>query len=173
MGRVSLALAKSPQKKVILSDISFDMLTLAANHPDRLSNINIVNNDAHFLPFRDNSFDLVVGLDILCHLETPHKALCEFHRVLRKHGILIIDSTNSNPLWTLFYPRYLGRNPLNWLKTMQFRGVLPGWEHIVKHYPKKQFYSLLNGAGFEVIRNLDYGPKICPKWHMAVSRRLN
>lgn len=172
MGRVSLALAESAQNKIVLMDISMDMLKLAQNHATDLNNIQVVKADAHHLPFKNNSFDHLLGLDLLCHLEKPEKALYEFHRVLTDQGILILDSTNSNPVWALFYPRYLGKNPLNWLRIMKYQGNLPGWETIVKHYSKKHFFSLIDEMGFKVIRNLNYGPTVCPKWHLAVAKRL-
>jgi len=137
MGRLSLELARCHANKVFSADLSVDMLKLASRNSGSTDNLEFVNSDAHLLPFRDQSFDYVVGLDILCHLAEPKKALREFYRVLNHRGILILDSTNSNPLWTLFYPRYLGKNPINWFKTMKFKGVSPGWEKIVKHYPKK------------------------------------
>lgn len=171
MGRLSLALAESAKNKVVLSDISMDMLELAEEKGARSRNIKLVNADAHRLPFRDGLFDLVVGLDLFCHLEKPKKALREFHRVLKEKGMLILDSTNSNPLWALFYPRYLGKNPLNWIRILKFKGIYPGWQIIVKHYPKKKFFSLLHEIGFKIIEKINYGPKICPKWHLAVSRK--
>lgn len=171
MGRLSLALAESAKNKVVLSDISMDMLELAEEKGARSRNIKLVNADAHRLPFRDGLFDLVVGLDLFCHMEKPKKALREFHRVLKEKGMLILDSTNSNPLWALFYPRYLGKNPLNWIRILKFKGIYPGWQIIVKHYPKKKFFSLLHEIGFKIIEKINYGPKICPKWHLAVSRK--
>lgn len=171
MGRLSIELALSDQNRVVLVDISADMLKLAIDRAGDRNKIRPVNSDAHRLPFRDKTFDVVVGLDLLCHMKRPEMALGEFHRVLKDRGALILDSTNSNPLWTIFYPAYLGKNPLNWLKTIKFQGVLPGWEKIVRHYRKDKFYALLIKAGFKITKNLNYGPKICPKWHLAVSRK--
>jgi ubiquinone/menaquinone biosynthesis C-methylase UbiE len=172
MGRLAAELAKLPQTKVVLTDISYDMLNLATDRCDTTTTVPLVNADAHELPFSDSSFTLLVGLDLLCHLERPYKALLDFYRVLKPGGVLIIDSTNSSPLWTFFYPRYLGKNPLNWLRIIRFKGVYPGWQMIVKHYPKKQFLSFLKDAGFKVLRTINYGPLICPKWHLAVTRKI-
>jgi ubiquinone/menaquinone biosynthesis C-methylase UbiE len=172
MGRLALALAGSVQGKVVMADISRDMLRLVVKNSNGVNNIDLINADAHQLPFKDKSFECIAGLDLLCHLKEPDKAMREFHRVLSDKGMLILDSTNSNPLWTIFYPRYIGKNPLRWLRTIKFRGVLPGWEAIVKHYTKSMFFSLLQDAGFKVIREIDYGPVICPKWHLAVSRKI-
>jgi glycogen(starch) synthase len=171
MGRLVLSLGKSERREVYLIDISIDMLKLFPGKTLRSSNIPLINSDAHDLPFPDNSFDLVVGLDLFCHLEDPEKALSEFYRVLTRQGMLILDSTNSNPLWTLFYPRYLGKNPLKWIKIMKFKGVCPGWQQIVKHYSKKKFFKFLQDAGFSVKRNINYGPRLCPKWHLAVASK--
>lgn len=172
MGRLSWVLAQSLKNKVILTDISIYMLKLAMKNSGNLKNIEVVNADAHNLPFPDSSFDVIVGLDILCHLEEPEKSLREFYRILTADGTLILDSTNSNPLWALFYPRYMGKNPVNWIKIMKFKGILPGWEKIVRHYPRKKFLSLLNDTGFKVVQILNYGPSICPKWYLAVSRKI-
>lgn len=171
MGRLSLSLVKSGQNKLVLADLSVDMLRLAVKNACGSNKIKVVQADAHHLPFRDTSFDYVLGLDLFCHLESPQRALNEFRRVLTKNGFLILDSTNSNPLWALFYPRYLGKNPLNWLRIMRFKGVYPGWQSIVKHYPKNTFLSLLAEAGFRVKRTLNYGPRVCPKWHLALSQK--
>lgn len=171
MGRLSLSLAKSKENHVFLADISFDMLKLATKNTLKLRNLMLANLDANKLPFNDNSFDYVVGLDLLCHLEKPEGALREFHRVLKNQGFLIMDSTNSNPFWAFFYPGYLGKNPLTWIKIIRFKGVYPGWEAIVNHYSKKKFLFLLREMGFKVIQNLNYGPIICPKWHLAISKK--
>jgi glycogen(starch) synthase len=172
-GRLAINLANSSQKEIILADISLDMLKFARRDSKELNNLEAVNSDAHFLPFRDNSYDIVVGLDLFCHLKNPEKALKEFYRVLTDQGLLILDSTNSNSLWAFFYPRYIGKNPLNWLKIIKFQGVYPGWEAIVKHYPKKKFFLYLKKMGFKVIQNLNYGPKLCPKWHLVVAQKMN
>ena len=48
--------------------------------------------DAHDLPFADNSFDLVLLIEVLEHLENPQKALDEIYRVLRSDGNLILST---------------------------------------------------------------------------------
>lgn len=173
MGRLSLELANSDQNNVFLTDISEDMLKLAAGEASKSNNLFRINADAHNLPFPDHYFDFVVGLDLFCHLAYPDKALREFRRVLTVSGLLIVDSTNSNSFWTLFYPRYLGKDPMIWFKIWQFHGIQPGWENIVHHYSKKKFVSFLLTAGFEPLHIINYGPKICPKWHLTVSKSLN
>jgi len=45
--------------------------------------------DAHFLPFKDESFDACVMSEILEHLMDPQKTMDEVRRVLRNQGELI------------------------------------------------------------------------------------
>ncbi len=104
-------------------DISIRMLKMARERGKDLGNTRFVNADAHDLPFEDGAFDSVVALDLLCHLGNPSRALREFHRVMREGGLLVLDNTNSVPLWALFYPRYLGKNPLTWIRIMRHRGI--------------------------------------------------
>jgi ubiquinone/menaquinone biosynthesis C-methylase UbiE len=168
-GRVSLPLATHAVAcQVVLADIGLEVLKSVQSIGSHSHHLALINTDAHALSCRSDLFDCVISLDLLCHLETPAIALREFHRVLRRKGSLIIDNTNANPLWALFYPRYLGCNPLTWLRIIRFRGVYPGWEKIVRHYSEKTFTALLENSGFETIKMVNYGPTVCPKWHLRL-----
>jgi ubiquinone/menaquinone biosynthesis C-methylase UbiE len=171
-GRISCTLAEDfPGLQVVLMDISHDTLKSVALLEGTRRIPCLIGADAHFLPFQDGAFNCVVSLDLLCHLENPKQALLEFYRVLAPGGTLILDNTNGNPLWTLFYPKYLGRNPLNWVRIIRFRGVYPGWERIVRHYSSEKFAALLRESGFRTTKSLNYGPSLCPKWHLRVCTR--
>jgi SAM-dependent methyltransferase len=50
---------------------------------------------AEKIPFKRNSFDVVVCFQVLEHIENPEKAISEMHRVLKKDGILML-STHGN-----------------------------------------------------------------------------
>jgi len=45
--------------------------------------------DAHFLPFGDGSFDMVLSTKVLEHLARPWEALREVNRVLRPSGVFL------------------------------------------------------------------------------------
>jgi len=49
-----------------------------------------VCGDAHNLPFKNNSFDCTVMLQVLEHLNEPQTAIKEAHRVLKHNGIFAI-----------------------------------------------------------------------------------
>ncbi len=47
--------------------------------------------DAHFLPFKDASFDIVYSVAVLEHLERPWVAADEIFRVLRPGGYVVLE----------------------------------------------------------------------------------
>jgi len=47
--------------------------------------------DAHNLPFRDNSLDVVLAFELVEHLKEPRRALKEIKRTLKKKGILTFN----------------------------------------------------------------------------------
>lgn len=50
------------------------------------------------LPYADTSFDVVVCVDVLEHVQDLGKVLAEIERVLRPGGIFLFDTINRNPL---------------------------------------------------------------------------
>lgn len=59
--------------------------------------------DAQRLPFTDGSFDNVVMVDVLHHIESPLRFLEEIQRVLRPGGHLVFCEPAITPLSGLFY----------------------------------------------------------------------
>lgn len=51
------------------------------------------------LPFMDNSFDAVIALELMEHLEKPRQAVYEFSRVLKPSGFLIVSMPAFNFFW--------------------------------------------------------------------------
>lgn len=68
-------------------------------HPDIVA-------DVLDMPFRDNSFDLVIFADVIEHLPlgTELKALCEIWRTLKPEGVMILTTPNHVPLYTYLDP---------------------------------------------------------------------
>ncbi len=53
-------------------------------------NLDLREGSAYKLPFKDNSFDMVLCLEVLEHLDNPAKALSEIARVSKKYAIISV-----------------------------------------------------------------------------------
>lgn len=95
--------------------VSADFSPLALTYCRRRNLHQLCMADAMRLPFRDNSFDVVVALDILEHLPDDQAALCEFHRVLKPGGRVIATVPAYPSLWSghdvalMHFRRYVAR----------------------------------------------------------------
>lgn len=98
---------------VVPIDISVDLLRKARQ---RVLGAYYINTDAHCLPFADSSFNAVVGVSILHHLDMKN-VLRESVRVLRSGGRFIFTEPNMmNPQILVqknvpFIKRLLGDSP--------------------------------------------------------------
>lgn len=86
----------------------------------------LVQLDAHMLPFRGDSFDVVVLFEAIYYLSEPERFISESLRVLRKGGVLAICSVNKE--WEDFNP-----SPFS-----------------TKYYSAKELKALLGKSGLEV-----------------------
>jgi SAM-dependent methyltransferase len=84
--------------------------------------------DAQALPFLDGTFDNIVMLDVLHHLEQPRRFLTEAQRVLRSGGRLILIEPAITPLSWLVYkwlhhePVLMSQDPLSHMTHNADRG---------------------------------------------------
>lgn len=65
----------------------------------KYKNLNLVFGDAQNLPFKDNSFDLVICAEVLEHVNNPSKVLSEIYRVLTPGGLAVIEMDSGNILF--------------------------------------------------------------------------
>lgn len=72
----------------------------------------ILDVDKNKLPFKENSFDLVLVSEILEHLFFPDKVLKEAIRVLKKGGYIILTFPNSGALQLRLSLLLFGKSPL-------------------------------------------------------------
>ncbi len=167
LGRLTVPLAQ--RHRMTLVDLSVKMLQVAGESGGEFARINC---NAESLCFEDHSFDAVLAIDLVPHLPRLPETLLELRRVLKPGGTLLIDTTNSNPLWVLAYPRYAHpwHQPARFIRTVIGRGVLPEWQGRIHHLSRRSFGAALSQAGFEVFEWVPFGPTWCPKWFLAVCR---
>jgi ubiquinone/menaquinone biosynthesis C-methylase UbiE len=100
--------------------------------------IDVILADAEMLPFRDNTFDTVVGTLVLCTIPSPLKALDEVRRVCKPGGkILVLEHVRlDRPL--------LGRIQ-DWLT--------PVWKHLCDGcHLNRNTLEMVSKAGFKIVR---------------------
>jgi ubiquinone/menaquinone biosynthesis C-methylase UbiE/uncharacterized protein YbaR (Trm112 family) len=115
----------------------------------RFPNRNFVVGDARKIPFKKETFDLIVAINMLHHVNDPENVLKECFRVLKKGGkLLTVDPNLYNPIG------FTGRGLFRLLHLRKFFPSFPQFalgedEH---QFSKLQYYSLLNNSPFKKIK---------------------
>ncbi|GAB4541208.1 MAG: class I SAM-dependent methyltransferase [Thermodesulfovibrionia bacterium] len=93
---------------------------------------NIIRGSVCDLPFKDNSFDIVISLDVLCHrwVDDDLETLRRFYEIMKKDGLLVLN-----------LPAY------NFLISKHDKAV-----YAKRRYTLKVLKERVEGAGFEVQR---------------------
>ena len=166
-GRVSGSLAR--RHDVTLVDISPEMIEEAHR---RWPGLKVVEADARSLPFEDESFDVVLANDLLPHLNDLRTPLAELHRVSRRGGRVVFDTTNSSPWWVLAFPRYVNWRPRRLVSTMLAGGVLPEWRKLIRHHRPREVKAAAADVGLRIDTIDEHGPPWTPKWHVWWTTRV-
>ncbi len=116
--------------------------------------VNIKKGDIYDLPYKSNSFDLVICTEVLEHLENPKKAYKELLRVSKKYVLL---SVPNEPFFTI---QRIGR-----LQNIKHLGAHP--EHI-QHWTLRAFTKFVKVKGVKIVTR-----KLPIPWTMIVVRKVN
>ncbi len=140
------------------------------------SRLPLLRLDAHDLPFRAASFDVVLLYEAIYYLTQPEQFLDECRRVLRPDGLLILCTVN--PEWSDFNPspfsaRYFSATELaEVLSKCGFRVELQGGFPVTDRSPVDLLVSLVKRAavamhlipatmkGKEFLKRIFYGPLV-------------
>lgn len=87
-------------RRIIGGDYSEALLRIAHRHYG--GRVPLVQLDAHMLPFRDGSFDVLIIYEAIYYLTDPDMCLDECRRVLRDRGVVLICTVNKE--WSGFNP---------------------------------------------------------------------
>lgn len=101
------------------SNTTYIGLDYPTTHVKGYSGCPDIFGDGQCLPFRAESFDAVIALDVLEHLPSPERCVRESARVLRSGGQLILQTPFLYPLHDIPYDFQ--------------RWTMPGLEALVQH----------------------------------------
>ena len=85
-------------REVVLLDASEAHVAAAREQFRDDGRIRVQQGDAYALPFDDGSFDAVVCVRVVHHLQHPGAVFAEFARVLRPGGVLVLEFANKRNL---------------------------------------------------------------------------
>jgi len=105
------------------------------------------------LPFKDESFDLVVSFQVLEHTQDPKQVLSEAIRVLKPRGHLYFVIPNYNSFWEGHYGLlWVPRFPKMFAKVyVKLRGKDPKPIDSIQYITPKLISSAIKGEDVEVI----------------------
>jgi ubiquinone/menaquinone biosynthesis C-methylase UbiE len=139
-GTGSTAIVHAPHVKHILAtDISGAMLDIAQSkaRDAGIDNIRFQQGTLDSLELPAESFDAVLGLNILHLLEDTEAAIARAHALLKSGGIFVSSTVLADELklhWRLLIP------------LMQFLGLAP----YLRRFTRQGLVAMLNAAGFSV-----------------------
>lgn len=115
---------------------------------DKISdNIKFSLADALSLPFCDNTFDGVISVDVIEHVEDDIRFIEESLRVLKKGGILFFTTPNRLRLLSLM--RYLVGKPIKFPHSYANDGVLGDILHL-REYSFSELHEFLKGFSVDL-----------------------
>jgi len=96
--------------KLTFIDVSANMLSIAQkNIPIAyLQKTEVIHADFFALNVQNNSYDLIICLGLLAHVNSPQQLLTKLSNVLKPGGTLIIQNTNSTHFYSHLIRLYLG-----------------------------------------------------------------
>ncbi len=134
-------------RRVVGGDVTGPLLRRAGLHyQDR---VHLVRLDAHVLPFRPASFDVVVLFEAIYYLSRPERFVDECRRVLRPGGVLLVCTVNKE--WSDFNP-----SPFS-----------------TRYYSAAELSDLLAARGFrvEVLGAFSSRPATGREWAISMVKR--
>lgn len=124
-----LLLQRSSRAQAVAVDLSANAAVAAQRNAGALGlPLRVAVADLTVLPFPADSFDLVFSQGVLEHFEDPTRAMHEQLRVLRSHGVLVVDVPQKFNVYTLQKRRAMKENrwPWGW-ETEYSVSDLRGW----------------------------------------------
>jgi len=103
---------------------------------------NMVKGDAHFLPFKDESFDSVFAGEIIEHLTNPAQFLKEVERVLKRGGVAVLTLPNPYSLTLLYLKDKLFGKSITYSPSESF-GHVYAWDISLLHSLIKRVTNLV------------------------------
>ncbi len=145
--------------------------------------VDLKQSDEYKLPYPDEFFDAIVSADVFGHVSNAEKSIVELHRVLKKGGIIAIQSESIHYKELYFYKKIMNilkKDPwaedvghINLLSHKEIKAAFEKHGFVVeKSFSAAQYLGfLLNGDimwGLKQVKEeqMDLLLKLLLKWHL-------
>lgn len=160
MGGLSISLVKKGYNVVAL-DLNKDYCKITKLRGHRYGiDMKMVNSLGEFMPFKNESFDIVLCFDVLEHVKNPWLVLREIHRVLKLGGKVFVNVINryafKDPHYHLklinWVPRKVAEFYLKRLIKIEKSNYIDNQKLSEMHYfTYRNFTELISRLGYEVV----------------------
>jgi 2-polyprenyl-3-methyl-5-hydroxy-6-metoxy-1,4-benzoquinol methylase len=189
-GRAAIGAALAGAAVVVAADISDEMLGHAQETATRAGvgdRIEFVRADLGRPFLEEESFDVVLLLEVLLHFEHPERVLSNLVRLLTPGGLLVVTTNGANPVSRLFQPDKGGAAPASRWKLAAAAAVNEAmtaafgftWARtgptaaLYRHFfnaPVRPLYprqvrALLRGAGLDLVYHRACPDQLVPREH--------
>lgn len=147
-------------------DQSASSIRVAERHAPEGANVHYSAGDAYALPYAEASFDAVLLLDFLEHVDEPARAIKEAARVLKPGGVMLFHTFNRTVLAGLLA-----------VKAVELMARdCPKHFHLLRMFIKpKELEGMLNSVGWNVMEFRGLRPLIFhwPFFASLLTRRVH
>lgn len=119
---------------------------------------NFLTNQRSKDMFKNLYFDIIILSDFIEHVNDPRKILKDLRKIIKKDGIIIIQTGDADSLWA----RLMGKN---------WHFFAPP-QHLY-FFSKSTLTKLLSQAGYKVVRMDKEGKQVSLKYLMYMSQYMN
>lgn len=137
-----------PKARYFGIDVYDKAITTAKNN---YPNLNFKNASADKLPFKKNSFDVVICYETIEHMENPKKALEEIRRIMKENGSLILAMDSGNTLFKVVWWVWEHSWGIVWKDSHLHPFHHSKLEDLIKSVPFKVKKKYFSHFGMEVI----------------------
>ena len=151
------------EKRVYGIDISFESLKIASRKIEPARNFKILQARAETLPFKEDSFDIVISSEVIEHLNEPEKLIREIRRLLKRRGVFIVTTPSR-----FTYTRLIGKMiPSPFKKTLRkfVYHISPGKDENphIREYSRRELKKMFQDNEF-IVERIESGVLRVPVW---------